>query len=69
MFFELDAPKELLKDGAILVQWAQMTPVAGGNKKTFACATQIGNPDFTKVAEFDGATSFETATATGSTYD
>ena len=46
-----------------------MTPVAGGNKKTFACATQIGNPDFARVAEYDGATSFETATATGSTYD
>ena len=69
-YFNVDLPKDILQDGTIIYQWAQITPTAdsSADKVSIACKVQVGNPRGTEVAEFSGTTSMETSTQTGKKY-
>ena len=69
--FEVDLPREALKKGAIIYQFAQLTDKngnAGDNKIGIACKVQIGNPAGTEVAAFEGTDSMKIADNSGKTY-
>lgn len=70
-FFELDMPKEILTDGAIISQYAQLTPTADStaDKITISCTVQVGNPDATQVKEYSGTTLMDFATQGSVKYD
>jgi hypothetical protein len=57
-------PKEILKDGIIISQFAQLTRKDQPNaqKITVSCTVQVGNPDGVYVREFRGTESADYAT-------
>jgi len=65
LYFELDMPKELLKDGTIVYQFADLTPSGSSDKIGISCQVTIGDASATKVREFFGSASLDYTTQNG----
>lgn len=58
-------PKDLLKDGTIIYQFADLTPSGSSSMIGISCQTTIGDASATKVREFQGTASLDYATQNG----
>lgn len=71
-FFELDMPEDILQDGAIISQYAQLTPTNttnGTDKITVSCTVMVGLPEATQVKEYSGTTLMDFDSQNGKTYE
>jgi len=67
----MDLPEANLPDGAIIMQIVSLTPKSDPNADaiTIGCSVQVGNPDATKVYEWNGTGSMDYATTGTSKFD